>query len=440
MAISFYLSNKPDKKGDCPIRVSISIKGTRLLSTAGYNIAPDKWNAEKQKVKNGCYNSKEIPSSIINKRLQKITAHFIEYESNATERPTADELKKELAKITGKQERVSTSTTAPSITQYYAEFIREESRLNQWASGTLEPLIATRKHMEAIGKYDSFKDFNENGLAYFIDYLRTKCKMGENTIQKHFANLRWFLNWAIRKGYCTEEAIKRYKPKFRIIDKPVIFLNKDELIRLYKYEIPENGTKVKLVDLNGEEYEKEVKDAGALAKTRDLFCFCAFTSLRYSDMAKLKRTDIVGDYIYVTTQKTNDRLPIDLNEYSKAILNKYKDVKFPYDLALPVISNQKMNDYIKELGELCGFNEPITRVSFRAGQKITEIQPKWELLGTHAARRTFICTMLSMGVSPQIVMKWTGHSDYKAMKPYIDIAESAKAEAMNVFSKGLENL
>ena len=99
-----------------------------------------------------------------------------------------------------------------------------------------------------------------------------------------------------------------------------------------------------------------------------------------------------------------------------------------------------MNDYIKELGELCGFNEPITRVSFRAGQKVTEIQPKWELLGTHAARRTFICTMLSMGVSPQIVMKWTGHSDYKAMKPYIDIAESAKAEAMNVFSNGLENL
>lgn len=438
MAISFYLSNKPDKKGDYPIRVSISVKGTRLLSTAGYSISPEKWNANKQRVKNGCSNSREIPSSTINKRLQKITAHFIEYESNATERPTTDDLKKELAKITGKQERISTSTAEPSITQYYAEFIREESRLNQWASGTLEPLIATRKHIEQIGKYKVFNDFNENGLAYFIDFLRKKCRMGENTIQKHFANLRWFLNWAIRKGYCTEDAIKRYRPKFKILEKPVIFLTKDELIRLYKYEIPENGTKVKLVDLNGEEYEKEVRDAGALAKTRDLFCFCAFTSLRYSDMAKLKRTDIVGNYIYVTTQKTNDRLPIDLNEYSRAILDRYKDCKFPHDLALPVISNQKMNDYIKELGELCGFNEPITRVSFRAGNKVTEIQPKYELLGTHAARRTFICIMLSMGVSPQIVMKWTGHSDYKAMKPYIDIAETAKAEAMNMFSKGLE--
>ena len=262
--------------------------------------------------------------------------------------------------------------------------------------------------------------------------------MGENTIQKYFANLRWFLNWAIRRGYCTEEAIRRYKPKFKILEKPVIFLTKDELIKLHKYEIPENGTKVKLLDTNGKEYTKEVKDAELLAKARDLFCFCAFTSLRYSDMAKLKKTDVVGDYIFVTTQKTNDRLPIDLNEYSKAILDKYKDCRFPDDIALPVISNQKLNVYIKVLGELCGFNELITRVCFRAGEKVTEVKPKWQLLGTHAARRTFICTMLSMGISPQIVMKWTGHSDYKAMKPYIDIAESAKAEAMNIFSNELK--
>ena len=66
-------------------------------------------------------------------------------------------------------------------------------------------------------------------------------------------------------------------------------------------------------------------------------------------MAKVKRTDIVGDILYVTTQKTNDRLPIDLNAMAKSILDKYKDEKFPDDLALPVISNQKMNKYLKDL-------------------------------------------------------------------------------------------
>ena len=65
-------------------------------------------------------------------------------------------------------------------------------------------------------------------------------------------------------------------------------------------------------------------------------------------------------------------------------------------------------------------------------------QSEEELIGTHAGRRTFICFALSQGIAPQVVMKWTGHSDYKAMKSYIDIAEKTKAEAMNLFEKGLK--
>ena len=155
-------------------------------------------------------------------------------------------------------------------------------------------------------------------------------------------------------------------------------------------------------------------------------------------MAKVRRSDIVGDILYVTTQKTNDRLPINLNSFAKEILAKYENTVFPGGLALPVITNQKMNYYLKDLCELCGFNEPISKTCYRAGQKVEETFPKYELIGTHAGRRTFICFALSNGIPPQVVMKWTGHSDYKAMKPYIDIAEKTKAEAMNVFEMGLK--
>lgn len=61
--------------------------------------------------------------------------------------------------------------------------------------------------------------------------------------------------------------------------------------------------------------------------------------------------------------------------------------------------------------------------------------PKYALLGTHAGRRTFICNALALGISPQVVMKWTGHSGYKAMKPYIDIADDIKASAMSKFNQ-----
>lgn len=63
--------------------------------------------------------------------------------------------------------------------------------------------------------------------------------------------------------------------------------------------------------------------------------------------------------------------------------------------------------------------------------RLSSLQPKWELAGTHSGRRTFIVNALSLGITPNIVMKWTGHSDYKAMKPYIDIVDSIKASEMS---------
>ena len=72
---------------------------------------------------------------------------------------------------------------------------------------------------------------------------------------------------------------------------------------------------------------------------------------------------------------------------------------------------------------------------YKGNERIDEVTPKYALLGTHAGRRTFICNALALGIPPQVVMKWTGHSDYKAMKPYIDIADDIKANAMSKFNQ-----
>ena len=67
--------------------------------------------------------------------------------------------------------------------------------------------------------------------------------------------------------------------------------------------------------------------------------------------------------------------------------------------------------------------------------KVMKRIAKYALLGTHAGLRTFICNALALGIPPQVVMKWTGHSDYKAMKLYIDIADDIKANAMSKFNQ-----
>lgn len=435
----FYLDKRADKQGDCPIRVSARAAGGRLLTSIGYSIAPGLWDSTAQQVKPGKKtapntNAKGIPAATINARIAAISAAFATIEATPGA-ATIEALQAALDAITGKADRkAAAARPIQSIAlTYFDMWIREESAANQWAGSTTAKMQSFRNSLEEFKPDLAFSDLNEKGITRYIDFLRKKGHE-ETSIQKRYSNLKWFLFWAIRKGYCSETAIQTYRPKFKVLAKPVIFLTRPELLKLYSYEIPASPSVVTLTDSTGRQYEKAVQYAGALEKARDLFCFCAFTSLRYSDMAALKRSDIVGDKIIVTTQKTNDRLEIPLNKYSRAILEKYAGLQDPRGLALPVISNQKMNDYLKDLCELCDFREPITKVFYRGGARVEETREKWKLISTHAARRTFICYALTKGIPPQIVMKFTGHSDYKAMKPYIDIAGADAAAAMQLMN------
>ena len=439
---AFYLDNRADKKGDCPIRVAARANDGRLLTSIGYSIAPTNWDTDSQQVKPGTKrapvaNAKGIPAATINARIAAVKAAFAQLEARP-DAATLEAFQGALDTITGKAAKAARKTRAAQVGQSpvmlaFEKFYREESARNQWAQGTLLKLKSFQRSLNDFNPALTFADLNEKGITRYIDFLR---KQGheETSVQKRYSNLKWFLAWAIRAGLCTETAIQTYRPKFKVLAKPVIFLTRPELLKLYAYQIPENRTLVTLTDPAGREYQKRVMEAGGLAKARDLFCFCAFTSLRYSDMAALKRSDIVGDSIVITTQKTNDRLEIPLNNYSRAILDKYAGLQDPRGLALPVISNQRMNDYLKDLCELCGINEPITKVYYKGGQRIEETREKWELVGTHAARRTFICYALTKGIPPQIVMKFTGHNDYKAMRPYIDIAGADAAAAMQLMN------
>ena len=310
------------------------------------------------------------------------------------------------------------------------EFIREESSLKAWSMETRKMVKSFQNHLKKFSKTAGLDFFDQNGLEKFLVYLRAKAKMEESSVQKQYKNLTWFLRWAIRKGYTQVHAAETYDPTFKTVKKPIIFLTREELDKLYNLEIPETGTTVKLTDMNGIEYEKTVLEHEGMCIARDLFCFCAFTSLRYSDVVEVRRTDIQKGVMTVTTQKTHDRLPIVLHKNAKAILKKYEKQNFPGGRALPYMTNQQMNRCLKDLCEICEFNTPVHITLYRNGVRHDDVYPKWSQIGTHTGRKTFICFALSNGVPPDVVMKFTGHCDYKSMKPYIDITESAKRDAM----------
>ncbi len=451
----FNLSPVTHDNGERPLRVSVSVHGTRLLTTIGQSVRPEFWdNATKTaRLPQKSTNAQGLTSNQINALLLRIAAEFEAYEAGLpkTYKPTVEELRDKLAAVTGTkrktvqskrekaeaalkaqeeaQIRLEAEKAAKVVNDYFAEFVEEEKDAREWAQGTTVTMLGFGKKLDGFSSLEYLN--TEAGIREFISNLKAE-DLTNRTIEKKFRLLRWFLTWCERKGYI--ERVCSYKPVIKLVRRPVIFLKPEELKRLYNYQVPANGTKVVLHTAEGKEYEKRVEDAAALAKTRDLFCFCAYTSLRYSDMAKLRRSDITGEGITVVTKKTHDRVTIELNKYSRAILEKYAGQDFPGGLALPVISNQKMNNYLKDLCELCEINAPVNMDYYKAGRKVAEVVPKFELIGTHAGRRTFVVSALTLGISPEIVMKWTGHSDYQAMRPYIDIVGKAKAEAMEKFN------
>lgn len=404
-----------------PIRMRVVFAGQRIEFTTGYRIDTAKWEADKQKVKNGCTNKLKQSASEINtdllRQYTEIQNVFKEYEVQdilPTVKQIKDAFNARMRKQSAEVQKVDTEDPTISFWEAFGLFVKECRLQNNWAESTSKKFATVKNHLNEFNAALSFDTFTEEGMKDYVDFLRKK-DMRNSSVSKQIAFLKWFLRWCTKKGYCHNTAYEDFNPKLKSAPKKVIFLTNDELNKLKTVEIPHN-----------KQY---------LERVRDVFLFCCFSGLRYSDVYNLKRSDVKPDHIEITTVKTADSLIIELNNHSKAILEKYKDIHFEDHKALPVISNQKMNVYLKELGELAEINDPVRETFYKGSKRIDIVTPKYALLGTHAGRRTFICNALALGIPAQVVMKWTGHSDYKAMKPYIDIADNIKADAMSRFNQ-----
>ena len=402
-----------------PIRMRVNFASKRIEFTTGYRIDAVKWDTDKQRVRNGCTNKLKQSASEINASLlgyyTEVQEIFKKFEVEEI-MPTPEQIKEAFNELHKPIEEVNPRKSTPNaFYKVFDEFVRDCGRQNDWTDSTYEKFAAVKNHLINFRNELTFDFFDEKGLNDYVTYLRDVKEMRNSTIGKQLSFLKWFLRWAFKKGVHQNNAYDSYKPKLKSTQKKIIFLTWEELNKLREFEIPAAKQ--------------------ALDRVRDVFLFQCFTGLRYSDVFNLRKSDIKGDHIEVTTVKTSDSLIIELNKHSKAILDKYKDVAFEDNKVLPVITNQKMNDYLKELAELAGIDEPVRQTYYRGNERIDEVTPKYALLGTHAGRRTFICNALALGIPPQVVMKWTGHSDYKAMKPYIDIADDIKANAMSKFNQ-----
>ena len=396
-----------------PIRIRLTYSGNRIELSTGLRIDRDKWDTKEKKVKKNCTNKLKQSASDINAKLsgyefdlQNVFKKF-EIEERI---PTNEEVKHLFNQIYSDNK---TNSKKKGFFEYLDEFILENGKQKNWTDKTYSKFETVKNHLKNFNSKSTFSYFDDRGLTSYVEFLRERREMRNSTIDNQVSFLKWFLKWAYSKGYNNNLAYQTFKPKLKTTQKKIIFLTPEELKKIKEFNIPQT-----------KKY---------LERVRDVFLFSCYSGIRYSDAFNLKKTDIKDGYFEITTVKTNDSLIIELNKNTKEILEKYKDIPFQGNKALPVISNQRMNEYIQELGKLTEIEEPIRITYYKGNERKDEVIPKHKLLSTHAGRRTFICNALSLGIPVNVVMKWTGHSDYKSMKPYIDIADNIKVNAMKKF-------
>jgi integrase len=420
---------KKDKDGKAPVRLIYQVKGQRKYYNTGQKLLPESWDPKNQQ------------ATYIDKKTAKKLHPAIDYDLLLTDSEAAtlngklQDLQKlidsieqrfEMDKIIYSAEMVidklneiekpKTKKEAPSniLFDFIDRYIQDHTKTRE--PGSLIVYRSLKNHLQAYQqetkKKIAFDKIDYSFFQSFQNFLigRTKMVKGKTfpmlnntTIAKQLSTVKTFLNYAKKQGINISDKYKDFKIKKDELE--VIALTNEEFEKLFYFDLSTNKK---------------------LAQVRDIFCFACSTGLRYSDLDQLKRTHIKEDEIRLTVKKTKEKLSVPLTPYSIAILAKYEAQHRP----LPMISNQKLNDYVKELCKFAGITEQVEIVRFWGIKREAITYPKYELIGVHTGRKTFATVSLEKGMSAEEVMAITGHKDYKSFQRYVKVTEQRKKAVM----------
>lgn len=401
-----------ERSGRYSVRARVRLHGTATDTGTGVTISsPAEWDARRQRVKTA-----SNAAAVANLTLTAVDGALSDLITRAAidrRTPSREEVAACVMEAAGR-EAPQQSGKPSTLLEVWDIFTAEAGRVNSWTERTFQKFASLRRHLEEYDPRLRLDTITAAQLHGFTEHL-VSLGLRNTTISKLAEHVRWFLRWASLHGYYGGNLHSTYRPKLkgaRFEQKAVVYLTIPELERMES------------ADLSAVPH---------LAAVRDVFVFCCYSGLRFSDAHALKETDIHGGCIHVVTKKTDDPLTIELNAHTSAILGRWRGKLG--GRALPSPCNQTANRELKELARMVGIDTPVHTVHFIGARRCDETHPKWEVLTTHAARRTFVVTALTLGIPAEVIIRWTGHADYKAMKPYIAIVDEVKRAQMEAFDR-----
>ena len=397
--IKFNLKNKKELNVKTQIFIVFVFRKKRLRYFTGKRIEPRYWDFVNQRAKSSYPNYRSF-----NRVLKTLSNNLEENYNNlvvAGKKITVEGLKEIL------DERLDKAQNTDSLFKFFDEFV--ELSKNERKHSTIKTYNAAKSALENFQKdkhyYLNFESIDHKFDERFKDYLINDVKLANNTIANYYKRLKTFLNWSVVKGYNTNLDFRNFKAKPN--DGEIYFLTWEELMDLHNLKI----------------------DDKKLIKVRDIFCFGCFTGLRFSDIINLKQDNINNDIIEIITIKTDSKAIIPLNKYSREIYERYRSSETVS--LFPGISNQKMNDYLKILGKEANIKAPVRIIKYIGTERIEKIVPKYKVISSHIARKTFITNALAKGMSSEVIMDITTHKSYRAFQRYFKVVDEFKKEQMN---------
>ena len=394
--ILFYVrKNYLNKQGKAGIMIRVTLNGDVSQFSSKLDVAPNQWDTNASKVKGNSFESKRLNATLDNIRTS-INNHYRDIDSRDSF-VTAEKLRNAFLGYETRQQ------TLNELFQKHNEDVHKLIGISKSAA-TYQKYERTRRHLEAFmhDRYNvsdiALKEISHMFITDLENYLRVECGCNANTTAKFIQSFRRVIIIAKNNGWIVKDPFINYTIRLKRVDRGYLTMDEITQISEKQFNMPR------------------------LEQVRDIFIFSCYCGLAYIDVKNLTKRNIqIGldgkQWISTKRQKTETAVNVPLLKIPASIIEKYKD----YDSThlLPVISNQKTNSYLKEIGDLCGITKTLT---------------------FHLARHSFATSVtLSKGVPIETVSKMLGHTNIKTTQIYARITNDKISRDMSDLADKLDN-
>ncbi len=392
----FYLKkSKVDAQGKSPIYMRITVDGKRTEISSKRTIESERWSNEGNKAIGRTEDVREL-----NAYLDSLTTKVYQSQRDLIQdnKPvTSETLKNKLLGVEDKER------TLISIFETHNKQV-EKLVGREFSAGTLERYKTVSKHLQDFIKIQykvsdvGIKKVDHQFITDFEFYLKSVRNCGHNSTIKYIKNFKKIVRIALANNWINRDPFLNYKVRLKEVERQ--YLSQEEIQAMLDKNL----------------------HTPRLDQVRDIFVFCCYTGLAYSDVKKLTKDNLVfgidGDkWIKTKRTKTDTRSSIPLLPTALELIKKYENhpEAVTRGVLLPVLSNQKSNAYLKEIADLCEINKNLT---------------------THLARHTFATTVtLSNGVPMESVSKMLGHKSMKTTQHYAKILDRKVSDDMAILKQ-----